>query len=1073
MKLFCIIGLILIMSFNAMSQTPVDRLVDQLELFSEAKLDNWKYSTDFTQSVETISAMDFDDSGWKTLKINEQIFPDSCWLRKTVTLPEYIAGTPVKGKIRFLVSVDDYGYLFINGKTLGHFPWDGEFVLTEDAQPGTKYVMLIRAVNTGGPLRLMRAKLDFDQELPIQNLIRNVILSFKVGQKLLSFDTYQTNGRVKIDPGIDKSDIDRDEKIRLNELLQESAAIVDVDALRTGRIEDFKKSLAAVREKYQPVADFAKRFSLQFTANAHIDAAWLWRKKETVEVCHKTFASVLKMFEARPGFTFAQSQAVFYEWMEDEYPEIFKKIKHYHDENRWEIVGGMWVEPDCNLPDGISWARQFLYAQKYFENHFGRQATIGWNPDSFGYNWNLPQFFKLGGVDAFITQKIGWNDTNVFPYHVFWWQSPDGSKVLTYFPWTYVNRVDDPFGFADLLRQFEANTGFKKLMVLFGVGDHGGGPSLEMMARIDQLKTVDIYPRVEFGTSERYLDWLRAQDLSDLPVWNDELYLEYHRGTLTTQAETKAYNRQLETLIGSAEKFNAIAALSGMKYHHDDLTTAWKNVLFNQFHDILPGSSIHEVYVDSKADYEQSEMLADYVLRKSLAHLAGQINTSSVKDGKALIVFNPLSWARSDMVRVDLAEGDLAEYAVFDIAGREIPVQRLIKDKYHQRMLFYAEDIPALGYKVFQLRQQQPDEAKHTLVVNKDRIENERFKIEINPESGWIKTIYDKKLNRNLLSDEGNRLQILEDRPKEWDAWNIGLTGVEYPSNFEGAEIIEQGPVRAVLRLQRSYLKPGVKKAYPTEYFPSSFATQDIILYDRIERIDFLTTVDWWEDKTMLKVAFPLSVADTVATYEIPWGTIERSTTLKKQLDKGKWEVAALRWADLSEADYGVSLLNRAKYGYDIKDNVMRLSLLRSPKWPDPLADRGLHHIDYALYPHKGSYQDGNTIQRGYEYNTPLIAVISDAHPGALPEQQALIQVEPAGVIIGAIKQAEADEAWIVQMYESLGKDSEVRLMFPAAPRKVLETNFIEEDGEEVSFDGNSITILVKASAAKNLKIYF
>ena len=338
-----------------------------------------------------------------------------------------------------------------------------------------------------------------------------------------------------------------------------------------------------------------KRYTLFFDANAHIDAAWLWRDKETIEVCKNTFTSVLNMMDARPDFTYTQSAAAYFDWMERLYPDVFHRIQQRVKDGRWEIVGGMWVEPDCNLPSGESWMRHLLYAKNYFRNKLGADVKIGWNPDSFGYNGNMPEFYSDAGIDAFITQKIGWNEYNVFPYRLFWWQSADSSRVLSYFPFDYVNTVDNPFQLVDWLRQFDANTGFEKMMILFGVGDHGGGPSDEMIDRIERLKKLDIYPTIEYGTATQYLDWVKNHDLSNLPVWNDELYLEYHQGTFTTQAKMKEWNRRSEVLLTNAEKLSSLASLYGKPYRGNDLEEAWRNVLFNQFHDILPGRAFGKI----------------------------------------------------------------------------------------------------------------------------------------------------------------------------------------------------------------------------------------------------------------------------------------------------------------------------------------------------------------------------------------------------------------------------------------------------------------------------------------------
>jgi alpha-mannosidase len=546
------------------SQSSVDKLVAQLESASKGTIDNWKYSTNFSGDP---TGPGFDDSGWAPIAIDQHLTIDSCWIRSEVTLPDRMAGQATSGTVRFLVTVDDYGYLFVNGENRGYFPWDGEFELTKHAQPGQKFLLVIKAINTGGPLRLLRAQIVPGSDNPLAKTVEDFALGLKVAQKLLSTDTYQTNSRVKVDPGVDKSRMDRQEKSRLNALLQATAAGVDADALVNGSVDRFRMSLSAARTKLAPVADFVHRFTVYLDANAHIDAAWLWRSKETIMVCRNTFSSVMNMMAARPDFTYTQSSAAYYDWIERLYPDLFAQIQQRVKDGRWEVIGGMWVEPDCNLPSGESWARQLMYAKKYFRNKLGAEVRIGWNPDSFGYNQNMPSFYRNAGIDAFITQKIGWNETNVFPYRTFWWESPDGSRILSYFPFDYVNTIDNPFQLVDWLRQFEANTGFTKMLILFGVGDHGGGPSLEMLDRIDRLKTLDIFPRIEYGTAGKYIDWLRSNDLSGLPVWKNELYLEYHQGTFTTQAAMKQFNRSNEALLTNAEKLSSFASLSGRSYN--------------------------------------------------------------------------------------------------------------------------------------------------------------------------------------------------------------------------------------------------------------------------------------------------------------------------------------------------------------------------------------------------------------------------------------------------------------------------------------------------------------------------
>ncbi len=1076
MKTITFIFALFLLHHGLTAQSRVDRLVNVIDSLSMVSFNNWKMSPDLKgmkDLAEQPSRSDFDDSKWDNLKINESVYPDSCWLRKKITLPATYLGQPISGPIKFLVSVDDYGYLWVNGESKGYFPWDGEFELTKDAKPGQTFLLAIKAINTGGPLRLLRAELRLEKASALRKKLEDFNLSLQVGQKLLGFDTYQTNARQKVDPHTDKSSMNKNEKQRLQDLLQEVASQVNVDALASGDIGNFLISLESARSCLKPVKDFAKRFTLYFDANAHIDAAWLWRDKETIEVCKNTFSSVFNMMNARPEFTYTQSAAAYYDWMERLYPDVFKGMQQRVKEGRWEIVGGMWVEPDCNLPSGESWSRHLLYAGRYFRQKFGVAVKIGWNPDSFGYNLDMPMFYSNAGIDAFVTQKIGWNEMNVFPYRVFWWQSPDSSRILTYFPFDYVNTIDDPFRLVDWLRQFEANTGFTKMMILFGVGDHGGGPSIEMLDRIKRLDSLDIYPRLEYGTTATYLDWLKSQDLSTVPVWKDELYLEYHQGTYTTQAAMKEHNRRCETLLTNAEKFSSIASMYGKKYNSTDLEEAWRNVLFNQFHDILPGSGIRENYIDATEKYKASEAIGTFELNQSLRQLSGQVNTSKVLKGEPLIVFNPLAWQRSDVVAVELPEGDNASYTIVNDAGKEIPSQAIETEKYHKKILFLAENVPSLGYSSFGMLKKQPPEFSSDLRISPETLENKFYRVTVDT-VGLVQSIIDKRNNKELLSGAGNELQLLEDKPSAWDAWNIGLTGVKYPTKLRKIEVVERGPVRVVLRVRRDYLKPGVTKDFPTEDFPTSFFTQDIILYNDIDHIDFKAGIDWWEDKTMVKVAFPLTLQDSVATFEIPYGTIQRSTRMLDSWEKAKVEVPAQRWADLSGNDYGVSLLNKSKYGYDVKGNVLRLSLLRSPKWPDPTADRGKHTIEYALSPHSGRFDKSVMTARGYEYNNPLIAMTTDHHRGKLPGRYSFLQIQPPNLVCTTYKKAEGDgNAWIIQWYETGKEETEATVTLPQTPQRVVLSNFLEEDKGNIPFEKNIVSVKSRKNSVMTIKVYY
>jgi alpha-mannosidase len=611
------------------------------------------------------------------------------------------------------------------------------------------------------------------------------------------------------------------------------------------------------------------------------------------------------------------------------------------------------------------------------------------------------------------------------------------------------------------------------MMILFGVGDHGGGPSDDMLARVEHLKTLDIYPKVEYGTTTQYINWLKSQDLSGLPVWKDELYLEYHQGTFTTQAKNKEWNRRSETLLTNLEKFSSFAYQNGGKYNEADIEEAWKNVLFNQFHDILPGSSIREVYIDAAERYEAAAVIGNFELTNVLNLLSGIAKTDAVKETKPMIIFNALNWKRSDIATVPLPVSEKKELTVMDFNGEEIPSQIIQRDKYKRNLIFKTDAVPPMGYEVYYLKNKVPSVSAPRISVTNEKIENEFFTILLDQSTGWIKSIIDKRNGKEILSGPGNALYLLEDKPTAYDAWNIGWTGVQYPTTLRKIEVAENGPVRATVKVMHDFLKPGVVKDAPTQNYPSSFFTQYITLYDGIDQIFFTLEVDWWEEKTMLKVAFPVTVNAAVASYEIPYGSIQRSTEWKNRVDSAKVEVPAMRWADLSQDNYGVSLITRAKYGYDIKGNVIRLSLLRSPKSPDPTADRGKHRIEYSLYPHTGDWKEAGTVHRGYEYNNSLNVVFDKNHKGHLPSEYSFVNLTPPNLILTTVKKMEGSNAVVYQWYDAEGKESLASLKLGAVPKKAVLSNFLEEDGKPLVIKKDVVEVLSGKNAVVTVKIYY
>ena len=917
--------------------------------------------------------------------------------------------------------------------------------------------------------------------------IENYILSIRVAKRLLSSQTYQTSPSLRKDPGVNRSLVPKKRLSRLRKTLSDGAEKIDLRSLTEGNLARFEKSIEASLEELMPVRTFAREYTIHLTANAHIDLAWLWRWGETVQICHDTFSSVIEKMQKYP-FTFTQSQAQAYKWIEERYPDLFQKIKKAVLQKKWEIVGGMWTEPDCNLIDGESWVRQILYGKKYFREKFAQDAKIAWNIDSFGYNWNMPQIYKKSGFDFFITQKIGCNDTNLFPYHLFWWQSPDGSRILTYFPYQGHNTIES-YRFVDFLKQLEANTGLKDMMILFGIGDHGGGPTEEMLLEAEKLKDIFIYPQVKYGTAEEYFNRITKEiDMNTLPIWNDELYLEYHRGTYTTQARAKYNNRKSEVLLIDAEKMSALARLYGNAYPKKRLVQAWEKAMFNQFHDILPGSSIRSVYQDSEEDYVKIRRIGEDIIKESLDKISSRIDASGVS-GQPVVVLNSLFWPREEIVSIPASLS--RDYVVRDSEGNKCLSQKVEEKDFasseNKSLLLCKTKLPSFGYTTLFIEERKEakpkigEQNKGQLKVDKYSLENEFFKVQVNPATGNLISIYDKRKEREVLAGEGNQLQILEEKNSEFGAWNITYTGRKQLLNKVGnIELIEEGPLRGVIRVRRSFLgdtKLNVFWDAPARDYPSSFFTQDIILYQGLPQIDFVTSVDWWEDNKLLKVAFPVGIKSKHATYEIPFGSILRPTTESNSWEKARFEVPALRWADLSQDDYGVALLNNSKHGYDIHGNTIRLTLLRSPASVlDPLADRGKHTIRYSLVPHPASWKEALVYRRAYEFNSsPYIKFIKIQQKGKNGiREESFIKIKPDNVVLTAFKQCEKEpECFVLRVYEAWGQESTVNIQLPIKPKRVFKANLIEQKEEEIELkEENKIKIDIGAYEILTLKIY-
>jgi alpha-mannosidase len=987
--------------------------------------------------------------------------------------------------------------VFSNGNMVARTDEDGQVPITliENAQPGQKLVLAVRVLDSGGggccggdSTRIEHAELSIQPspDRPDPALMRLQILS--------------TEPVIAAYP---------DGKTEREQQLDSAVKAINVAALDQGDQQAFDASLHDAQAKLDLLRPYMKQFSIAAVGNSHIDMAWLWPWTETVEVVHNTFGTALQLMREYPDFKFTASTAQAYEWIEEKYPAMFQEIQQRVKEGRWEVIGGMWVEPDLNMPDGESLVRQVLYGKRYFQQKFGKDINIGWNPDSFGYNWQLPQIYKRSGIDYFVTQKLLWaSEFTKFPYRLFWWQAPDGSRLLTYFPSDYANQIDpqkmarDSATYGPMMWKYNggsnsAPAGGLDMMYLYGVGDHGGGPTRQDLDTALRWQKGDlVYPKVNFSTAAQYFaDLEKNKSELKIPTWDGELYFQYHRGVQTTQSEEKRGNRENEELVLNAEKVASIDTLfggpSGLSekcqhcahwgsYPQQDFDIAWKDILFDQFHDILPGSGIHINYVDAARKYAVASRIDNDIIQRGLKDIASRV----LSDGVSVLVFNPLSWTRTGEVEFEVQfPTGVKDVSAVEPGGTTIPMEVLNYDWSTglMRVRLLATNIPPIGYELVRLVQQaNPPSTKTTLIASADSLENEFIRLQVDPTTGCITSIYDKvnileALALPVQSEGspaaspdglpcGNLLQAFVDKPKRWDAWNIDADFVKQHWDLMQADevkLVEDTPLRAVIRVKHHFQK-------------SSFV-QDITMYPGVPRVDVHMQADWHEQHILLKVAFPVSVHCDQGTFEIPYGTVERPTTRNTPAEQAQFEVPALRWADISDPSHGFSLLNDSKYGYDARDNVLRLSLLRSPTWPDPETDQGQHEFTYSLYPHVSTWREAMTVRQGYELNYPLMTQTTTKHPGMMMPERSFFATEQDNVIITAIKKAADDDALIVRFYEWAGKKGDVVLRLPWAATQAWETNLMEVVQSPLPLDASrtAVTIPTNPYEIKTVKVKF
>ncbi|MBD2304192.1 alpha-mannosidase [Chroococcidiopsis sp. FACHB-1243] len=975
------------------------------------------------------------------------------WLQQKLVVPAQLQGYPLAGlSLRLALTWwAELAQIYVNDELVQEgdlFDCSARILLNPRVTPGEEFHVSLRLVSP-----------NHDDGA----LVRSLCL-------------YESNDPVDPEPGFVADELailqKHLETFEPEQLSTFATAVAQIDWSSLPDKDKFGRSLHALRQNLQskiqvvlePHQKYNPKSKIFLLGHAHLDLAWLWAISETWEAAQRTFTSVLNLQQAFPELTFCHSTPALYAWIEQHRPDLFTAIQQQVRTGRWEIVGGLWVEPELNTVSGESIVRQLLYGQRYVQAKFGQISSVAWLPDSFGFCATLPQFLVLGGMEYFVTQKLRWNDTTQFPHEVFWWRSPDGTDILSLMS-APIGEGIDPVKMAVYACDWEAKTQLPQFLWLPGVGDHGGGPTRDMLEVARRWQQSPFFPDLEFTTAEEYLREIqesvgagletrpygsRESGVGEesrgatttyqlpttnypLPIWQNELYLEFHRGCYTSHADQKRYNRRCEDLLYQAELFATLAMLTAeMAYPKTEIEDAWKKVLFNQFHDILPGSAIPEVYVDANQDWQAAEQTATDILNQSLQAIAAQIDFPPSPHPKAqpIVVFNSLNWVRSQVVELTVPNLQDTNWQICNSTGESvqsyISVAEFTGDRQTSTTIisFLAKDIPSIGYRLYWLCPRTHFIALSSQEVNYTEyiIQNEYLRVTVDSHTGDLSSIFDKINRWEVLNGAGNQLQAFQDSGQYWDAWNIDPNYAQHP--LPSAELISINQ-----HCDRNFLQSCVSVA---RKIGQSIFRQDYILETGSPVLTIKTSVDWQERHVMVKAAFPLNVSADYANYEIPCGAISRPTQPQTPAEKAKWEVPALRWADISTSDRGVSLLNDCKYGYDYQSDRLRLTLLRSPIWPDPEADIGLHEFTYALYPHAGTWQQAQTVRHGYELNIPLQVLLlpaATATSGKIPATTNFLTISADNLILMAFKPSEDEpQELILRCYECHGDPARLDL---------------------------------------------
>lgn len=978
------------------------------------------------------------------------------WFRTSFEVPSKFHGKPVS--IQVFTDKEGWDYvinpqfmLYINGEFIQGLDLNHrEVLLTKKAESGDRYTFDLHSY-TGRTAKNCQLFMKFGlYHSEVESLYYDCYVPLLAAKKLK------------------EGDVKRDEMI---EMVNKAINLLD---LRRPHSAFFFQSVIKARTYlkenfYTPLEERKDMEDIVATCvgHTHIDVAWWWTVEQTHEKVARSFSTVLQLMEEYPEYIFMSSQPVLYKFLKEDHPHLYGRLKERVAEGRWEPEGAMWVEADCNVTSGESLVRQILHGTRFFQEEFGVKNDVLWLPDVFGYNAALPQILKKSGINYFMTTKISWNQFNKLPCDTFNWKGIDGTEILTHLitttgpdqeenaHFTTYNGMLHPGAVLGAWQRYQQKILNKDVLICFGYGDGGGGPTKEMLEMGRRMeKALPGIPKTQMGKAKDYFKRLEKQVEQEefLPQWVGELYLEYHRGTYTSMARNKRSNRKCEFLYQDAEFFNAMAALIGLKYPKEQLYDNWELILTNQFHDILPGSSIKEVYDVTKVEYERLEAEGKGMIQRAQDHL---IDCMDIEQD-SIVVFNSLSYDRKDIIKIPWQKGSCL--SVVNDKGESIPYQIESDYKEHEEvkwLVLQGTDIPSKGYRTFKvLEEVQSPECNENQGLNENvpkRIINKFFEITLN-KNGEIVKLLDRRNNQRLFTEEkpANRLVAYEDKPMYFDNWDIDIYYKEKSwilCEDTKISVVEKGPVRTTVCIKKKFMDSPI--------------IQLMHIYEGIPRIDFETYVDWKERQTLLKVEFPTGLHVEEATFDMQFGNMKRPTHNNTSWDMAKFEVCGHKWVDLSQDDYGVSILNDCKYGHDVHGNQINLTLIKSGIEPNETTDQEEHFFTYSLYPHAGGWQQAKTANMAYNLNVPLYGRYVEgkkknetlANVKNLSNVNSFFRSNKSHIFIETIKRAEDSEHLVIRLYSNENRGSQCKISTSLQIKNLWTCDLMEKNKSVINHD--------------------